>query len=416
MKGQTEQRGQGKPSLLSYCLKAAGLTLAGIALAGCSPAEQNSAPSSPAKPATATEQPAMNQTNVSATEKPYGTLSDGTEVKLVTLKNANGVEVDVISYGGIITKMLTPDAKGNMTDIALGFDNLQDYVASKTNNVYFGALIGRYGNRIADGKFTLDGQEYTLATNDGDNHLHGGTQGFDQKVWGIKPFVKDGKACVELTYTSPDGEEGYPGTLATKVVYELTADNKLDMQFTATTDKPTVVNLTQHSYFNLAGGGSILDQQIQINADQYTPTRPGLIPTGEIASVEGTPFDFREPKAIGKDINVDNEQLTMAGGFDHNFVLRPHDKGELVLAAKVTDPASGRALEVYTDEPAIQFYSGNFLDGSLQGKGNTYGKNSGFALEPQHNPDSPNHPEWPTTELRPGETYQIKIVYHFTTI
>ncbi|WP_228729889.1 aldose epimerase family protein [Shewanella avicenniae] len=413
MKGQTEQRGRGKPSLLSYCLKAAGLSLAGIALAGCSPAEQNSAPT--AKPA-ATEHHAMNETKVSATEKSYGTLPDGTEVKQVTLTNANGIEVEVISYGGIITKMITPDAKGNMKDIALGFDTLEEYIASKNGNPYFGALIGRYGNRIADGKFTLDGKEYTLATNDGDNHLHGGKLGFDQKVWGIKPFVKDGKACVELTLTSPDGEEGYPGTLETKVVYELTADNKLDMQFTATTDKPTIVNLTQHSYFNLADSDSILDQQIQINADQYTPTRPGLIPTGEVAAVEGTPFDFRQPKAIGKDINVDNEQLTMAGGFDHNFVLRPHAKGELVLAAKVSDPVSGRALEVLTDEPAIQFYSGNFLDGSLKGKGKTYGKNSGFALEPQHNPDSPNHPEWPTTELRPGETYQIQIVYHFTTI
>jgi len=342
----------------------------------------------------------------------YGNLGDGTEVTLVTLNNSNGIELDIISYGGIITRMLVPDAGGELGDIVLGLDTLEDYV---TSNPYFGALIGRYGNRIANGRFAIDGKTYQLDTNDGDNHLHGGVQGFDKKNWGMEPFVTGKSAGVVMTLVSPDGDQGYPGRLDTRVTYELTDNNELDMHFSATTDKPTIVNLTQHSYFNLAGSGDILGHDLMIDADRYTPVGKGLIPTGELLSVAGTPFDFRQPKPIGQDIQADDEQLKLGLGYDHNFVLKDTADDELVLAARVTEPTTGRVLEVLTVEPGVQFYSGNFLDGTLHGKGRTYEYRSGFCLEPQHFPDSPNEPGFPSTVLRPGETYSTRIVYRFLT-
>jgi len=342
----------------------------------------------------------------------YGKLADGTEVTLATLNNSNGVELDIISYGGIITRMVVPDAGGRFGDIVLGLDTLDAYVAS---NPYFGALIGRYGNRIANGRFEIDGNTYQLDTNDGDNHLHGGVQGFDKKNWGMEPFVTDHSAGVVMTLVSPDGDQGYPGRLDTRVTYELTDNNELDMHFSATTDKPTIVNLTQHSYFNLAGTGDILGHQLMIDADRYTPVGKGLIPTGELLTVAGTPFDFRQPKPIGRDIQADDAQLELGLGYDHNFVLKDTADDELVLAARVTEPTSGRVLEVLTVEPGVQFYSGNFLDGTLNGKGQTWQYRSGFCLEPQHFPDSPNEPGFPSTVLRPGETYNTRIVYRFLT-
>ncbi|MEO2267531.1 aldose epimerase family protein [Pseudoalteromonas sp. YIC-656] len=345
-----------------------------------------------------------------ATMQHFDTLADSTPINKVTLTNANGVEVDVISYGGIITRITTPDAKGNSGNIVLGFDNVADYVASST---YFGAIIGRYGNRIAGGKFSLNGTEYQLAKNDGDNHLHGGVQGFDKKVWQMQPFTTANSAGVKLTLLSPDGDQGYPGNLATEVTYTLTNNNSLDMQFVATTDKPTIVNMTQHSYFNLAGKGDILDHQLQINAQTMTPVDSGLIPTGEITKVAGTAFDFRKMKAIGKDINDEDEQLKLGKGYDHNFVLKDVADGQLIEAAKVYEPVSGRTLTVLTEEPSVQFYSGNFLDGSTSQPGLKHDFRSGFCLEPQHNPDSPNQPQFLSTVLHPGSVYSTRIVYEF---
>jgi aldose 1-epimerase len=364
-------------------------------------------------------QPESSQMNQASNDFPstfqrhYGTLPGGEGVTLVTLRNTGGIEVDVISYGGIITRLVTPDAKGQQGDIVLGLDNLEDYVSS---NPYFGALIGRYGNRIAGGQFTLDGKTYTLDTNDGKNHLHGGVQGFDKKNWNMSPFVTETSAGVVLTLTSPDGDQGYPGELKARVTYELTNDNDLDMRFSATTDKPTIVNLTQHSYFNLAGKGDMLGHELMIDAGFITPVGEGLIPTGEILPVDGGPFDFRQAKPIGHDIGADDEQMALGLGYDHNYVLKNAADDELVLAARVTEPGSGRVLEVLTIEPGVQFYSGNFLDGSLQGKGQTYGYRSGFCLEPQHFPDSPNQPGFPSTVLLPGETYQTRIIYRFSTV
>ena len=347
-----------------------------------------------------------------ASMRHYGQLADGSEVTLVTLSNSNGIEVDIISYGGIVTRLVTPDADGRCGDIVLGLDSLDDYV---TSNPYFGALIGRYGNRIAGGRFTLDGETSQLDTNDGDNHLHGGVIGFDKKNWGMAPFVTGDSAGVVMTLTSPDGDQGYPGTLYTEVTYELTNGDELDMRFSATTDKPTVVNLTQHSYFNLAGKGDILGHVLTIPAERFTPVGGGLIPTGELRPVAGTPFDFREPKAIGRDIGADDGQLQLGLGYDHNFVLKGQADDELILAARVTEPTSRRVLEIWTVEPGVQFYSGNFLDGTLQGQGRVHAFRSGFCLEPQHFPDSPNQPDFPSTTLRPGERYQTRIVYRFGT-
>lgn len=356
----------------------------------------------------------QNMTNSPLTTmRHYGNLPDGGEVTQVTLTNSHGIEVDVISYGGIITRLITPDAKGQPGDIVLGLDTLKDYVDS---NPYFGALIGRYGNRIAGGRFTLGEHTYQLDTNDGENHLHGGVQGFDKKNWSLKPFVTETSAGVHLFLSSPDGDQGYPGQLDVAVTYELTNDDELDMRFGAVTDRPTIVNLTQHSYFNLAGSGDILGHKLMIPADVITPVGAGLIPTGKLAPVDGGPFDFRQAKPIGQDIGADDEQLKLGGGYDHNFVLKEQADDELILAARVTEPGSGRVLDILTVEPAVQFYSGNFLDGTLQGKGTVYGFRSGFCLEPQHFPDSPNQPEFPSTVLMPGETYQTRIVYRFSTV
>lgn len=353
-----------------------------------------------------------NMTNSpSALLRAYGKLADQTPINQVTLTNSNGVSVDVINYGGIITRIETPDSNGNMGNIVLGMDNLEDYTNATT---YFGAIIGRFGNRIANGKFSLNGTDYQLATNDGANHLHGGVQGFDKKVWTMAPFSTENSAGVTLKLISPDGDQGYPGTLTTQVTYTLTNKNTLDMQFVAKTDKPTIINMTQHSYFNLAGKGDILDHQMQINSNAITPVDSGLIPTGELMQVAGTPFDFRNSKAIGKDINIDDEQLKLGKGYDHNFVLKNKPNHDLIEAANVYEPSSGRTLTVYTEEPAVQFYSGNFLDGSSkQASGLVHKLRSGFCLEPQHFPDAPNQPRFPSTTLLPGEVYSTRIVYEF---
>jgi aldose 1-epimerase len=348
----------------------------------------------------------------SAMQSHYGMLEDGSDVSLVTLRNGNGVEVDVISYGGIITRLAVPDADGNTADIVLGLDDLDSYV---TSSPYLGAIIGRYGNRIADGRFELDGKEIQLAVNDGDNHLHGGDVGFDKLNWEMATFETETSVGVTLTVTSPDGDQGYPGNLDVTVTYELTDANELDLRFSATTDKPTIVNLTHHSYFNLAGDGSILEHELMIPATQYTPVRAGLIPTGELRDVTGTPFDFRNSKAIGRDIATDNAQLDFGLGYDHNWVVKEDDNDEMVLHARLREPVSGRVLEVWSVEPGLQFYSGNFLDGSLAGKGVRHGHRTALCLEPQHFPDSPNHADFPSTVLRPGDTYTTRILYRFLT-
>lgn len=344
----------------------------------------------------------------------FGEMPDGTKVKKFTLKNEAGMEVDVITYGGIITRWTAPDKQGSYEDIVLGFDSLEQYL---DGSPYFGALIGRYGNRIANGKFSLDGETYTLATNDGDNHLHGGEKGFDKVLWNATPKNTDAGAVLELTYISEDGEEGYPGKLDVKVTYTLTDNNELDVQYEAVTDKPTVVNLTQHSYFNLSGKLSepILDHEIYLDADTYLPVDGGLIPTGELRAVAGTPFDFTAPKSIGKEIEADNEQLGLGGGYDHCWVLNQGKEG-FGLAASAYHPNTGRLLEVYTNEPGIQFYSGNFLDGTLPAKdGGAYGKRSGFCLETQHYPDSPNQVNFPSARLNPGETYSTRTMFKLST-
>lgn len=344
----------------------------------------------------------------------FGEMPDGTKVKKFTLKNEAGMEVDVITYGGIITRWTAPDKQGNYEDIVLGFDRLEQYL---DGSPYFGALIGRYGNRIAKGKFSLDGETYTLATNDGNNHLHGGEKGFDKVIWNAIPKNTGAGATLELTYTSEDGEEGYPGKLDVKVTYTLTNENELDIQYEAVTDKPTVVNLTQHSYFNLSGQLSkpVLDHEIYLNADTYLPVDGGLIPTGEFREVAGTPFDFKEPKSIAEEIEADNEQLDLGGGYDHCWVLNEGEE-DFGLAASAYHPNTGRLLEVYTNEPGIQFYSGNFLDGTLPAKdGGVYGKRSGFCLETQHYPDSPNQANFPSVRLNPGETYSTRTMFKLST-
>lgn len=386
--------------------------IAGILLVCFSPPVRASEPPQ-AAPSTQASRIQERSNLPSTSQRHYGYLADGTGVTLVTLKNATGIELDVIGYGGIITRLLTPDANGRLGDIVLGLDSLDEYVAS---NPYFGALIGRYGNRIGKATFSLDGKSFQLDVNDGENHLHGGSEGFDKRVWQMRPFVTEHSAGVHLRLTSPDGDQGYPGKLQALVTYELTNQDELDMTFRAVTDKPTIVNMTQHSYFNLAGEGDILGHRLKIPADRFTPVDKGLIPTGTLQTVAGGPFDFRQAKEIGRDIGADNEQLELGQGYDHNFVLKDQADGELVLAARVTEPNSGRVLEILTVEPGVQFYSGNFLDGSLDGKGKVHEYRSGFCLEPQHFPDSPNNPDFPPVTLRPGETYQSRIVYRFSTV
>ena len=347
---------------------------------------------------------------------PFGTLANGQATQLFTLKNAHGIEVQFTNYGGIITSLKIPDRAGRFADIVLGYDNLAAYVA---NSPYFGAIVGRYANRIARGHFTLDGATYTLAVNNGPNSLHGGLRGFDKVVWNARPFRNQEGQGVTLDYTSPNGEEGYPGTVHATVTYTLTPDDRLIVDYLATTDKATPINLSQHSYWNLAGNASrdILGHVLTINADATTPVDSTLIPTGEIALVDGTPFDFRTPTAIGARVeNRANTQIRYGNGYDHNWVLNRGGAGAdaLVFAARVVEPTSGRTMEITTTEPGLQFYSGNFLDGTITGKGGAvYKFRYGLALETQHYPDSPNHPNFPSTILQPGQQYRSRTVFKF---
>ncbi len=345
------------------------------------------------------------------TQKPFGQTKDGVQVYLFTLRNHRGAEVQICNYGGIVTSFKVPDRHGKMGDVVLGYDNLDGYLK---DSPYFGALIGRYGNRIARGKFTLNGHQYTLATNNYPNALHGGLKGFDKVVWDARVLANPAGPSLKLTYLSKDGDQGYPGNLSVTVNYTLTEDNALETDFTATTDSDTIINLTQHSYFNLAGKGDILGHVVMIRSDKFTPVDSTLIPTGELQPVNGTPFDFRTPTAIGARINQDNEQLKFGKGYDHNWIINK-PMGQLQLMARVTEPTSGRVLEVLSTEPALQFYSGNFLDGSITGKGGwVYQFRNGFCMEPQHSPDSPNRPEWPTVVLKPGQTYRHTMQFKFS--
>jgi len=342
--------------------------------------------------------------------EPFGKTTDGQPVEMYTLRNSKGAEAKIITYGGIVQSLKVPDKDGNLVDVVLGFDNLQGYI---DKSPYFGAIIGRYGNRIGGAKFTLEGKTYTLAANNGPNSLHGGVKGFDKVVWTAKPLAG---AALELTYLSKDGEEGFPGNLNRTVVYSLTDDNELKMETKATTDKPTLCNITHHSYFNLNGQGndSILDHIVSINSDKTTPVDKDLITTGEYAPVEGTPFDFRKPTPIGARIDDPDTQLQYGPGYDHNWVINK-PLGELGSMARAIGPKTGIEMEVLSDEPGMQFYAGNFLDGTITGKGGkVYEKRSGFCMEPHHYPDSPNKPEFPSTELKPGETYHNVIIYKFS--
>jgi len=342
----------------------------------------------------------------------FGTAPDGQPVDRYILRNSKGMEATICNYGGTVVSLLVPDRKGNFGDVVLGYTNLDGYV---NKSPYFGCLIGRYGNRIANGRFTLDGVTYQLATNDGPNHLHGGIKGFDKVVWQGKSLAMPDGPALELTYVSKDGEEGYPGNLSVTAIYTLTTDNALRLDFTATTDKPTICNLTHHSYFNLAGKGDILGHEVMMPANRFTPVDATLIPTGELKPVDGTPFDFRKPTTIGARINNDDEQLKFGKGYDHNWV---YDKkpGAVILLARVHEPTSGRVMEVWSTEPGLQFYTGNFLDGTITGKGGwVYQFRDAFCMEPQHYPDSPNEPDFPSTVLRPGQVYQNTIIYKFGT-
>lgn len=343
----------------------------------------------------------------------FDTLYNGKQVQLFTLKNKSGMLSEITNFGGRVVSLWAPDTQGNYEDIVLGYENLNGYLQS--NETYFGALIGRYGNRIGKGEFQLNGQSYKLAINNGENHLHGGVNGFNNVVWDAKQITNQ---KLELTYISPDGEEGYPGNLNVKVIYELTDENELRIEYWATTDKATPINLTHHSFFNFhgAGKGSINDHILQINADKYTPVDKGLIPIGKLADVEGTPMDFRKPTAIMKRVNSDMEQMKFGMGYDHNWALKKQDKG-LTFAAKITEPSSGRMMEVWTNEPGLQFYGGNFLDGRDKGKnGKVYEHRTAFCLETQHFPDSPNKKDFPSTILNPGEEYYSICIYKFMVV
>ncbi|WP_418262466.1 aldose epimerase family protein [Flavobacterium faecale] len=355
-----------------------------------------------------------NTETVSIEKSAYGTTPNGDQVDSYKLKNQNGMEVDIITYGGIITSLKVPNKAGVSEEVAIGFNNLEQYTK---DNPYFGALIGRYGNRIAKAKFSIDGIEYKLAANNGPNNLHGGPEGFHRVIWTAEKAESGQNASLQLKYISKDMEEGFPGNLTVYVTYTLTNDNTLGVQYEATTDKTTVVNLTQHSYFNLSGDFSktITNHEVVIDADQFVPVDADLIPTGKLEAVTNTPFDFRKPKTIAKEIKADNEQLKRGKGYDHCWVLNNQDKG-FRFAASAYEPISGRYMEVFTTEPGIQLYTGNFLDGTLPTRdGKTYAHRTGFCLETQHYPDSPNQKSFPTTILKPGEKYQTKTSFKFST-
>lgn len=352
------------------------------------------------------------EAKTTVTKQPFGKMPDGTQIDVYNLSEGN-VEARIITYGGIVVSLKTPDKSGKVDDIVLGFDNLDQYVkvSNAPGNPFFGALIGRYGNRIANAEFTLEGKQYHVPANDGKNSLHGGPHGFNNQVWKGKEIPNG----VELTYLSKDGEAGYPGNLSVTVRYTLTG-SALHIDYSATTDKPTVLNLTNHSYFNLAGqgNGDILNHELTLYASKFTPVDSTLIPTGELRPVAGTPFDFLKPHRIGERINADDEQLKIAKGYDHNWVIDSQGAGKLANTAEVYEPTTGRVLRVSTTQPGVQFYTGNFLDGSIKGKeGKTYVHRGGFCLETQHFPDSPNHPKFPTTELKPGQRFHSVTVFTF---
>jgi aldose 1-epimerase len=358
----------------------------------------------------------------SVTQAPFGTTTDGMAVTVYTLTNASGMEMRVTNFGGIVVSLRVPDRNHQLGDVVLGFDSLPSY---ETVSPYFGALVGRYANRIANGHFTLDGKTYTLAKNNGPNTLHGGVTGFDKHVWTAEPFQKHDSVGLVLKRTSPDGEENFPGNLTVTATYTLTDSNDVIFDYRATTDKPTPINLTQHSYFNLADGGrtNVLGHVVTINADSFTPDDSTQIPTGEIRSVAGTPFDFRQPTAVGARIDQSDPQLAVGKGYDHNFVLRKDSAPisstdttlAMTLAATVYEPTNGRVMQIYTSEPGLLMYSGNYLDGTLKGKnGVVYGHRSGLAMETGHYPDSPNQPNFPSTILRPGQQYHSRTIYKFS--
>ncbi|MGE5499825.1 MAG: aldose epimerase family protein [Syntrophothermus sp.] len=360
----------------------------------------------------------MNKIPAGIEKNSFGTMPTGEKVFIYRLTNKNGLSADIIDYGGILVRLTAPDKNGKFSDVVLGYNSLEDYITK--NSAYFGAIIGRYSNRIANGSFSLNGEIYNLAKNNDPNgipcSLHGGITGFDSVLWKSEAFTEESVPTLKLEYESPDGEEGYPGTLQLRVIYRLTDENELEIEYSAVTDKATPVNLTNHSYFNLKGEGSgdILGHILKLNADSITPVDKGLIPTGEFNRVENTPFDFTEEHAIGERINTENDQLKIAAGYDHNWVLNKNGS-ELSLAASLYEPESGRFLEVLTTEPGIQFYSGNFLNDSFIGKsGRTYGFRNGLALETQHFPDSPNHPDFPGTILYPGDVLHSETIFRLS--
>jgi aldose 1-epimerase len=370
-----------------------------VAFFGCQPKEK--------------KEEAKSESLFAISEMPFGTTEAGESVTLYTFSNNNGMEVSIMNYGGIITHLKVPDKSGVVEDVVLGFDNLADY---QKGSPYFGAIVGRYGNRIANGKFSLDGKEYTLVQNNGENHLHGGLVGFDKVVWDAESFENENGAGLKLHYLSKDMEEGYPGNLDVTVTYTIKTNNEIRIDYEATTDKATVVNITQHSYFNLTGNAKrdILDHEVMIKSDNLIPVDAGLIPTGDLMPVEGTPFDFNNLTKVGERIYDDHEQIQLGGGYDHCWVLNKSSQDALEWTIKAVDPESGRVLELATTEPGVQFYTGNFLDGSLTGKGGVvYKKRYGLCFEPEHYPDSPNQPNFPSVELNPGEKYETTTVWKF---
>ena len=345
----------------------------------------------------------------------FGTLSDGREVNAFVLKNARGMSVQILDLGGVIASIKVPDSSGNFADVTTGFDYPQPYLDGAG---YMGAIVGRYANRISGGKFSIDGIDYSLAKNNGDNAIHGGLVGFDKKIWDVELLVGLHDAKLKLSTFSPDGEEGYPGRVEVSVTYTLNDQNQLTIDYSATSDKATIINLTNHAYFNLDGhqAGSILEQEVMLNANHFTPIDESSIPTGVILDVAGTPLDFRQRKAIGLDIESEDRQMTFGSGYDHNFVINHSEPGSVSLAAEVYSPNSGRVMKVYTDQPGVQFYTGNFLNGTLVGKeGAVYGRRSAFCLETQHFPDSPNKPMFPSTILQPGDQFASRTIFEFLT-